>query len=427
VEEATRYGDPSGRTQDTQVHNSLATVTMRILILAHRIPYPPNKGDKIRSYNILKHLGRRHEIHLATLIEDAGDREYLSVLSSIVTSLVYDKIDPWARNISSAISLLKTGPISVSYFFSQKMQKAINRLLGQYKFDAIICSSSPMAEYILRSGPSMEKVGNPLLLMDLMDVDSCKWRQYAEKCSGIKRWLYNREAILLSDYEKKIVREFDHVFLVSEQEKYLLSEDFSASNVSAMSNGVDMKYFRPMGTGKISKSGHVLVFTGAMDYWPNVEGVEWFARKVFPKIKEAFPDVTFYIAGSRPTQAVQRLGRLDGVRVTGYVNDIRDYLSMADVCVVPLRIARGIQNKVLEAFAMGKAVVCTPQALEGIRATPGKEVLVAENPEDFVECVTRLLNDLSTSQNLGRDARKCVEANYSWGKNLKILDEILGQ
>jgi polysaccharide biosynthesis protein PslH len=398
---------------------------MRILFLAHRIPYPPNKGEKIRSYNMLNYLRRRHEVHLATLIDESKDLGHVAHVSTLVANLIYDIIHPRLRMFISVLGFIRSRSISVSCFYSRKVQTGVDRLLKQYDFDAVICSSSQMADYLFRSRCPNEKLKRPMWLMDLMDVDSYKWRQYAEGSSGVRRWIYNRESKYLSRHEERILEEFDSVMLISEQEKNTLLKQVSADNVQAISNGVDLEYFNPSYGGKISKQGPVLVFTGVMDYRPNVEGVDWFVRNVFERIRRDFSNATFYIVGSHPSPRVERLRRFPGVHVTGFVQDIRAYLASADVCVVPLKMARGVQNKVLEAFAMGKAVVCTPEALEGINASPGRDVFVADDAAMFGSCVLRLLENVSLRKRLEINARQCVETSYSWEKNLAPLENLL--
>jgi polysaccharide biosynthesis protein PslH len=398
---------------------------MRILFLAHRIPYPPNKGEKIRSYNILNYLRKRHEVHLATLIDDPRDLGHVAHVSALVANLVYDIIRPRFRMIGSALGFIRSRSIAVSYFYSSKIQRDVDELLSQLDFDAVICSSSQMADYIFRSRSPKEKLERPIWLMDLIDVDSYKWGQYAEVSSGMRRWIYKRESKCLSRYEERIAKEFDSVILVSEQEKNIFLRRVSAANVWAISNGVDLEYFNPSCVGKIDKQGPVLVFTGVMDYWPNVEAVDWFVNEVFERIQKNFPSATFYIVGNNPSPRVKRLSRFPGVYITGFVEDVRTYLSSADVCVVPLKIARGIQNKVLEALAMGKAVVCTPEALEGIRALPRRDVLVADDAVMFGDSVLGLLQNVTLRKQLETNARQCAETSYSWEKNLTPLDELL--
>ena len=167
------------------------------------------------------------------------------------------------------------------------------------------------------------------------------------------------------------------------------------------------------------------MFTGMMDYLPNIDGVIWFAEDILPKIQRRFPDITFYIVGNRPSPQVKRLADRKGVVVTGFVEDIRDYLAMADICIAPLRIARGIQNKVLEAMAMGKPTVCTPEALNGIPATPGVDIAVASDENTFAEQIIGLLADPDTATHLGGQARKFVENNASWEAKLSTLEYLM--
>jgi sugar transferase (PEP-CTERM/EpsH1 system associated) len=241
-------------------------------------------------------------------------------------------------------------------------------------------------------------------------------------------WVYRHEASTLATYERRIVRDFDRVFLVSSSEAALLDGSGSSGKVDAFSNGVDLDYFAPgfvsQASSSLSDAGPLIVFTGVMDYRPNVEGVEWFARQVFPSVRSRVPDARFAIVGSRPTAAVQALAELSGVAVTGFVDDVRDWLARASVCVAPLLIARGIQNKVLEAMAMGKAVIATPEAFEGVSAVEGRDLLVAKAPIDFADKVVELLMDPQRAGTIGGCARQRVEQAYQWSTNLAVLDEV---
>jgi sugar transferase (PEP-CTERM/EpsH1 system associated) len=398
---------------------------MRILYLTHRIPFPPNKGEKIRSFNIFKFINEKNEVHLGTLIDDPKDEKYLSHLSDLAKSVSYDFINPKAKKAISALQLLNKGSISTFYFYSRKLHRLIDSLMEIMQFDVIFCSSSPMAEYVFKSKIPVHPNKNLLYVMDLIDVDSQKWFSYAERSFGWKRWIYKREAQYLALYEKRIAEHFDRILLVSEKEKMKFLKIVSTNKATTVCNGVDLKYFSSNFKGKLRKDGPVITFTGAMDYWPNIDGVQWFARKVFPHIRDRIPDSTFYIVGSKPTKEVKQLTLYDGIKVTGYVDDIRHYLAMADVCVAPLRIAQGVQNKVLEALSMGKAVVCTPQAREGLKALTGEEIVVANSENEFALSVIKLIQDKNARDRLARRARRHVEENYSWAKNLSVLNDIL--
>jgi sugar transferase (PEP-CTERM/EpsH1 system associated) len=391
------------------------------------MPYPPNKGDKIRSYNILRHLSQSHEVYLASHIDEPDDLQYLPTLKPMVRELHCDVIQRVPKKLLSSLALLRSKPISVSYFYSRKVQKWIDALLDRVDIDAVFCFSSPSAEYLFRSRHYNGKLKQMRRVMDFIDVDSYKWRQYAERSKGPMKLIYGLEANFLQQYENRIADEFDRLLLVSESENSLFTRHVPTSKSGAMCNGVDLDFFSPAFCSPPENGRDpMLVFTGVMDYWPNVDAVDWFARNVLPRIQAAFPNAVFCIVGSRPSPSVQRLAKdFPGVQVTGYVEDIRTYIAAADACVIPLRIARGIQNKVLEAMAMGKPVICTSQALEGIDAAPGQDVMVADDPEAFSNAVIHLLKDKPCCEQMGRQARIFVESKFSWQSNLAPLDVML--
>lgn len=397
---------------------------MRVLFLTHRVPFPPNKGDKIRSFNILNHLLKHHEVFVACLVDDEADLRHVPELQRRVQRLMFARIYPQTKKLLALRSLFRRASISVNYFYTPDLQEQVDALLDAVDVDAIVCFSSPMAEYLYRSRHAGGKVHRTLRVMDLIDVDSHKWSQYAAQHGPCIAWVYRHEAEYLAQYERRIASSFDHVLVVSEQEKRLFPGEKEARNVEAMSNGVDLDYFKPMSSVGPSDRP-TLVFTGVMDYWPNVEGVKWFVSAVLPRIREAVPDVALLIVGSRPTSEIERLGKVDGIVVTGFVDDVRTYVGRATVVVVPLRIARGIQNKVLEAMAMGKAVVCTSQSQEGIRAQPGEDLVVADDAEGFAQATIELLCDPLRAAQIGTSARQCVERSYTWHENLRVLDRLL--
>ncbi len=398
---------------------------MNILFITHRIPYPPDKGEKIRSYNILKYLVQKHNVYLAFIIDEAKESRSLEVLTSMTKGLCFDQVHAFPRKLRSSLAFLHSKPISVFYFYSRKIQKWIDELLGSSQIDAVLCSSSPTAEYLFRSSHYMSRLRQMPRIIDLIDVDSYKWEQYAECSKGLMQAVYSLEAKYLRKYEERIAAEFDHILLTTEAEREIFHKRIPAANTQAIVNGVDCEHFSNSFQAGIASNGPVLAFVGAMDYYPNVNGARWFVQNVYPRIQQSYPNTKFYIVGSRPSSAVRRLAQTHpGVEVTGYVSDVRTYLSAADVCVVPLHIARGVQNKVLEAMAMGKALVCTPQAIEGIHAKPGKDVLTASDADAFAGAVTRLLDDRNRITEIGTRARTFVEEHFSWRNNLAPLDSI---
>lgn len=439
---------------------------LKILYLAHRIPYPPNKGDKIRSFNEIKYLSESHDIHLAALVDNPDDLKYRKELNRYCSDVCLKLIDPLQNRLAGILLLPFKRSISVGYFYSRKLQKKIDHLLQRHHYDAIICFSSPMAEYLYSSPswPALKKrkySGGTRLIMDFCDLDSDKWKQYAEKSSFPLNWLYRLEWKLLLTYEKKVNDLFDESIFVSSQEADLFLKYYpKARNISVIPNGVDHQYFspnsvevgmqrvicqiskvneqsfnttvpgkqspqlnkpnRPKESDKLNEPN--LLFTGAMDYHANVDGVLWFCEKIFPLIQQKIPSVTFYIVGSNPAPALRQLGLRDNIVVTGFVDDIRPYYSIADVCVIPLRLARGIQNKVLESMAMAKPVVTTSKAAEGLASRNKRDMLIEDKPEFFADSVCDLLLNNKKSYDLGEAARKYVKENFDWARNIQLME-----
>ena len=398
---------------------------MRILLLTHRIPYPPNKGDKIRAFHILEHLRNKHRIHLATLIDDRADLEHLSAVHHRAQSVAHARIDGRLRKLLSLFALLGKDTVTVRHFYSRALQAQLDELMDKIEFDAVICSSSPMARYLFESRHWNGRLATALKIMDFIDVDSYKWRQYAENARVWSAWVYRREAQRLADFERRIYRAFDCMLVASEVEKRYFPVQVSDGKLQAMVNGVDLDFFVPSQREPRQTQGPTIVFTGTMDYWPNVDGMRWFIERVYPEIRRVLPDVSLFVVGNRPTAAIRRYDGKDRVVVTGYVADVREFLESADVCVVPLRVARGVQNKLLEAMAMGKPVVTTPQGLEGLGAVPGKDLTVADSEAAFAAAVVDLLRDRAKAVRLGTQAREYVHRHHRWEDTLAPLDEAL--
>lgn len=397
-----------------------------LLFISHRIPYPPNKGDKIRSYHILKHLSRDHDVYLASHIDDPRDIGLQHHLKPYVKEMCFGRINPRTRKLASALQLLRGRPMTTRYFYSGRVQDYIDKVTSRIDFPNVFCSSSPSAEYLFRSGNSRRIFRNASTIMDLIDVDSDKWRQYFLAGNFPFRHLFRKESENLLVFERRIAETFRHVILTSAREKALFQEYApQADSVSVLSNGVNFDYFKPRNDLDRNGGPPVIVFTGVMNYYPNEEGVIWFSRQVFPILKKKAPRIRLDIVGADPSAAVGRLARIDGVRVTGFVQDVRIYIASADVCIAPLRIARGIQNKVLEAMAMARPVVATPQAMQGIEADEEEGVFTAETAEKFVEQVSGLVKDREVARNAGLAARRCVTARYSWDLNLRPIERLL--
>jgi len=392
-----------------------------LLFLAHRIPYPPNKGDKIRSYHMLKELARSYRVHLGAFVDDPDDRRYQGKLEDLCESVFLTDLHPLRARVRSLSGLVRGEALTVPYYYSRHMQSWVDDLLVRSSLRRIFVFSSTMAQYV------MELQGHSSCrIMDFVDVDSDKWRQYAERKSWPTSWVFSREGRQLLKFEKEVAGEFDASVFVSADEAALfqkLAPEVS-SRVEVIDNGVDHEYFSPDRDYEdpYTENKAVLVFTGAMDYWANIDAVNWFARDVFPRIRETVANAQFFIVGSRPTDDVLRLAALPGVTVTGAVVDIRPYLAHARAAVAPLRVARGIQNKVLEAMAMAVPVLATPAAMEGLEYDDLVGLQVADNEQQFSDMAVRLLQQ-DSSQRM-RASRQWVCQHHDWSINSKKMYEL---
>ena len=410
---------------------------MNILYIAHRIPYPPNKGDKIRSFHQIRYLSARHRILVCALVDDPNDFRHERKLSRYCAQLHLVPVRRFWKKIFSLRGLISGRSMSALYFYEPALQEHVDRILEKESIDAVFCFSGTSAEYLFQSNvPGVvpgqcpeEKVKTdrrPRVIMDFCDVDSVKWQEYADRCNFPLSWIYRQEARLLGALERHVCASFDHLVVISESEKNILcAHNPQANHAHVIPNGVDLDFFHAT-----IRSGQpdelTLLFTGAMDYYANVEGVLWFAGQVWPHLRNRYRNLRFIVAGRHPDARIRALADKDaGIMVTGEVEDIRIWYAKADCCVVPLRVARGVQNKLLEAMAMARPVVSTSAALRGIEARPGRDLLVADAAEDFVQAVDSVLRSPDLRQQLARSGRQAMERHYDWSANLDRLASLL--
>jgi sugar transferase (PEP-CTERM/EpsH1 system associated) len=318
--------------------------------------------------------------------------------------------------------LVNGAPLTVAMFRNHDMASWVRHTIATVKPAAVFLYSSAVAQYL--SGIDL---GGTRVVMDFVDVDSDKWRQYAAAAAPPMKWVYAREAARLLSFDRAVAAQAQASVLVSDAEAELFRKlaPESAAKIHAVANGIDCDYFNPAHVlpNPFAGLGPHLVFTGTMDYRPNVDAVVWFVRDILPQVRAFAPEATFTIVGAKPSRDVMALADVQGVTVTGRVDDVRAYVRHADVVVAPLRLARGIQNKVLEGMAMGRPVVTTPQGLEGIDAVPDRDLLVAETPTTFAAAVRAAL--APSAEELGRAARKLMLASYAWPSRLAALDTLL--
>ena len=392
-----------------------------ILYLVHRLPYPPNKGDKVRSYNLLKHLLQNHRVFLGTFIDDPEDEQHITTLQKMCDGIHVARLQPRQAKIRSLNGLLAGEPLTIRYYRDANLQAWVDKTCREQKIDAAVIFCSAMAQYI-------EDKSRLPVLIDFVDVDSAKWTQYAPKHRWPMSWLYKREGQFLLAYERAMAAQATRSFFVTEAETRLFTSQAPECRVrvEAMCNGVDSDYFSPdpQRPSPYASSEIPVVFTGAMDYWPNIDAVNWFAKEVLPGLLQKQPRARFYIVGRSPTQEVSALTS-DHVSVTGTVPDVRPYLQHAAVVVAPLRVARGIQNKILEAMAMERPVIATTECAEPVDADKQSELLTARHPADFIVQIEAQLRDPESATRIGKAARARVMERYSWAAHMSVIDQYL--
>ena len=378
-----------------------------ILFLAHRLPFPPDRGDRIRSWHMLQALAKLGPVHVVTPLESARDRQHIAQVERIAASVVAS-VRQQSKALAVTEALLTGLPASVALFSLPSLHRAVRSRLASGKIGTIFAFSGQMAHYVpVRT--------NARFLMDFVDVDSAKFAQQGLSARGLRGIALRLEARRLLAFDIATAKRADASLFVSQGEASLFSE-LTGLPAQVIENGVDPVRFAP-GTVVPAEAPHpLIVFTGQMDYAPNVTAVTEFVRDVLPLL----PRVTLAIVGRAPTAAVRALAA-PYVLVTGEVNDTRPWLAAADVVVAPLQLARGIQNKVLEAMAMGKAVVASSAAAEGIDAEIGVELLVADTPPMNAAAISALLADPMKAREVGMAARDRVVARYSWDARLARL------
>lgn len=391
----------------------------RVLYLVHRVPYPPDKGDRIRNFHILKFLSQCANVDLACLADEPLNASATAVFDRLCQRWQICQMGPFHRRFAAAASLACGRTLSEGAFSSRDLRRVLGRWTTEMRYDAVIVSSSAMMQYL-----DMRELRNVRAIVDFIDVDSEKWLEYSRAAVPPLSWLFALEGKRLRKVECNLRPNVASIVLVSDDEVNLYRRECRDFPVHAVGNGVDLEYYAAMpphdATGAFG-----CIFVGAMDYPPNIDAAVWFAREVWPQIGRRFKQARFLIVGRNPSKSVRKLATIPGVEVTGTVADVRPWYAESAVAVAPLRIARGIQNKVLEAMAMSLPTVVSPQALCGLSARPGDEVLVANSPDDWTEDVCRLLHDRSLRGQIGHAGRRYVERHHSWSNRLRPFEDLL--
>lgn len=387
---------------------------MNILFLTKELPYPPDSGFRNRTFHLIKGLACRHKVSLVCF----GDKNVkLDGISPYCAAI--ERLEPKKQSKTVwklFLSLFCAQPYSVISRFDPHMKAKVKDLLASGHFDLFICDSIYQAGH-------MPDADIPKVITE-HNIESSIMRRYASVAENplIKFGIWI-EYLKMRLYEHATWKKFDLCLVCSAAEKHELQKRVPMLKADVVSNGVDLGYFTNT-SPEIKK--HLLVYVGQMNWQPNIDAVVYFLKEMYPRIKADVSDVSFSIVGSNPPEAIKKLAQENGAKTTGYVPDTRPIVSQAEVFVVPLRIGGGTRLKILEAMAMGKAIVSTSIGCEGIGAEHEKNILIADSQEDFAKSVIRIFNDTTLRDNLGVAARKFVEKNYSWeniGQKLNTIIE----
>ena len=389
---------------------------MNILYFAHRIPFPPNKGDKLRAFRQLEFLSRSHRVWCACFIDDPKDQRHIARLREYCHELGTIRLRRAGATLRGLHGMARGKTFTESYYGSARMTRLIGQWCTSVQFDAVVAFSSGMAGYALR-------VPAPRRVLDLCDLDSQKWNDYADSSPLPQSRLYRTEAQRLGAREHAWISQFDAATLITRREIELLPPELR-SRVHLVSNGVEVSP-RQSPIANHQSSIPIIGFLGQMDYKPNMDAVCWFAHQCWPLVRKQFPSAIFRIVGRRPTRAVRRLAGISGIEVTGEVADAGAAIAKFDVNIAPLHISRGLPNKVLEALAAAKPVVTTSGVAAALEMKNDAQALIADTPSAFAAATIRLLANPDLRTRLGHAGREFVIRNFDWQRELTRLEMIV--
>lgn len=390
---------------------------MKVVFLCQRVPYPPDRGDRITTWHFLQHLlARGADVYLGCFTEEDRDADGVAFLTKRCREVVAPRLDRRRRKLLSLRGVLTGEALTLPFFRHRDLQRAVTGWCQGTPPDLIYVYSSSMAQYAMQT-PAKARV------MQFAELDSDKWRQYAAVSKGPGRWIYGREAKRLLAFEAAVARAFAASLVVSDVEKELFMQRIPGVVPHVLPNGVDTAHFASQGDAR--RHPHTAVFTGVMDYEPNVDGVLWFAEHCWPTLRREFADARLLVVGSKPVPKVQALAQLPGVTVTGRVPETPPFFDESAVAIAPLRLARGVQNKVLEALSMGVPVVASPQAAQGLGQVPPGTLTVADGAAATIAGVRALFADPASARKVGSAAATWVRETWRWERMYERLDAIL--
>lgn len=393
----------------------------RVLYITHRVPWPPDRGDRIRTWNVLKYLSVRADVDLACLADEPVSEATMTELRRVSRRLAVIPHAGKKRYAAGLMSLAAGNTVTEGLFNCRALKQTLQQWDRTCLYTALLASSSGVARYLFE--PFLRQPATRWV--DLTDVDSQKWLDYSRSSSFPMSMVYAAEGRRLRRVEQMLAERCERLLVVSNAERDLFRSFCPTDRIHAVSNGVDSTFFAPSEKSKVDP--HSCVFVGVMNYKPNADAAIWFADHVFPKLQQKYPDASFRIVGKSPTADVQNLAMRPGIEVTGSVPDVRPWLYRSTCAVVPLHIARGVQNKVLEAMSCGRPVICSPSPLKGLAAEPGLHLLQADSAEEWVQSISRVFDDTCLQEELGMAGAAYVQLRHSWDQCLAPLDDMLAQ
>ena len=390
---------------------------MKILYVCHRFPFPPKRGGKIRPFNMIRHLSREHDVTVASLARSEQEALEGEGLRAYCKHFAMTRVHDSAQTLRMIARVPTATPSSMGYFYSPQLALRINDLLARNRYDLIFVHCSSVAQYV-------EHVRGVPKILDFGDMDSQKWLEYARYKPFPLSLGYRLEAAKLERAEKQLATHFDLCTTTTRAEWETLEGYRTGVASDWFPNGVDSEYFSPSNE---AYEPDTIAFVGRMDYYPNQECMFDFCAKVLPGLQAIRPTLKLEIVGADPSPAVRRLGARPGVTVTGSVPDVRPYLRRAALMVAPLNIARGTQNKILEAMAAGVPVVTSRVAAGGVDASSPEHFLAATTPEEHTTAILRIVQNRAERTRLSNAGRARMLSHHSWVKSMQRLDGIIAR
>jgi len=387
---------------------------MRILCLTSRLPYPPDRGDRLRAFHLIEQLSQKHELTLISFIADESERSHVTPLLDYCQPIHVLKMDAKHSTLAVLSNFWRQEPLQALYYRSRAMQQMVNQTLARARFDVAYVHLFRMATYVAHHD-------NLYRIVDLTDVISQEVSRSLPYRGFAWKLLYSLERRRIERYERHVADTFEETWLISDADRQVLATHCPTANIQVVTNGVDLEQFHPTRQPAEPDS---LLFVGHMQVFHNVDAARHLVHDILPLVRREMPDCTLRLVGANPSPSVRELGRVPGVEVTGFVPDLNDCLNRAMVFVAPLRFAAGLQNKVLEAMAAGRPVVTTSLVNTGLGAQPDHEILIADDASTIAAQIVALLRDEELRSRLGNAGRLFVQRKYSWEHAIQRLDEI---